>query len=103
MNGTGVETIAANEPNLVTIILMEVLYATLITRIFSKWAQIKTFITSAKAGLIIGLFLGALPALKLFSTTTNLIDISGVLTRAITFDICFAVAGGVIGWLLVKE
>ena len=103
MNGTGDETIAATEPNLVTIILMEVLYATLITRIFSKWAQIKTFSTSAKAGLIIGLFLGALPALELFSTTSNLIDITGVLIGVTTLGIRFAIAGGVIGWLLGKE
>jgi len=103
MNGPGAEAIAATEMNFVTIILMEVLYATLIALIFGKWAQIKTFSTGAKAGLIIGLFLGALPALELFSTTNDLIDVTGVITGAVTFGIRFAVAGGVIGWLLGKE
>jgi len=103
MNGSGVEAIAAAEPNLPMIILMEVLYATLITMIFSKWAQIKTFSTGAKAGLIIGLFLGALPTLELFATTNDLTDLTGVVIGAVTFGIRFAVAGGVIGWFLGKE
>ena len=102
MNGPGVEAIAS-ELNLPTIILMEVLYATLITMIFSKWAQIKTFSTGAKAGLIIGLFLGALPTLEIFSTTTDLTDLTGVVIGAVTFGIRFAVAGGVIGYLLGRE
>ena len=102
-NGPGVEAIAADNLNIPTIILMEVLYATFVTMIFSKWAQIKTFATGAKAGFIIGLFLGGLPVLELFSTTTGITDITGVLIGAITFAIRFAVAGGVIGWCLGRE
>jgi Na+/H+ antiporter NhaC len=102
MNGEGVDAIKG-DLNIPTIILMEVLYATLITMIFSKWAQIKTFATGAKAGFIIGLFLGGLPALELFSTTVGLTDITGVLTGAVTFAVRFAVAGGVIGWLLGRD
>lgn len=75
---------------------MEVLYATLITMIFCKQAQIINFSTGAKADINIGLFLEALPDLELFSTTTNLIDITVVLTSVTTFGIRFAVAGGVI-------
>ncbi len=84
------------------IILMEILYATLITIIFSKWAQIKTFSTGAKAGLIIGLLLGACFGLDLFATTTLLTG-TGVVFWAITFAIRYAFAGGVIGWLLGRE
>ena len=102
LNGPGVEAIVA-DLNLPTIILMEVLYATLITLIFSKWAQIKTFGTGAQAGLIIGLFLGALPTLEIFSTTTGLTDITGIVIGAVTFGVRFAVAGGVIGWMLGRE
>ena len=102
LNGPGVESIIG-ELNLPAIILMEVLYATLLTIIFSRWAQIKTFITGAQAGFIIGLFLGALPTLELFSTTTGLTDLTGVLTAAVTFGVRFAVAGGVIGWLLGRD
>lgn len=103
LNGSGLEAIAAEEINLPMIILMEVLYATLITMIFSKWAQIKTFSTGAKAGLIIGLFLGALPTLEMFATTNNLTDLTGVAIGAVTFGIRFAIAGGIIGLLLGKE
>ncbi len=102
-NGSGVEAVAAEPINLTTIIIMEVLYATLITLIYSKWASIKTFGTGAQTGLIIGAFLGALPALEIFSTTNDLIDITGVITGAVTFAIRFAVAGGIIGWMLGRE
>jgi len=37
---------------------MEVLYTILITIIFSKWAQIKTFSAGAQAGFILGAFIG---------------------------------------------
>ena len=103
-NGSGVEAVAAADGvNFPYIIAMEVLYAVLITMIFSKWAGIKTFATGAKAGFIIGAFLGALPALETFATTDNLIDLTGVLTGAVTFAVRFAVAGGIIGWLLGRE
>lgn len=103
VNGSGVEAIASDEINFPAIIIMEVLYATLITIIFSRWAGIKTFVTGAQAGFIIGLFLGALPALEMFATTHDIIDITGVITGAVTFAVRFAVAGGVIGWLLGRE
>jgi hypothetical protein len=84
------------------IILMEVLYATLIVIIFSRWAQIKTFVTGAQAGLIIGAFIGGCQTLETLATS-DLTDLSGVITGAVTFGIRFAVAGGVIGWLLGRD
>jgi len=102
LNGPNLDSIVG-ELKLPTIILMEVLYATLLTIIFSRWSQIKTFVTGAQAGFIIGLFLGALPTLELFSTTTGLTDLTGVITAAVTFGVRFAVAGGVIGWLLGRD
>jgi len=103
MNGPSVESVAATEINIPAIILMEILYATLIVIIFDRWAQIKTFSTGAQAGLIIGLFLGALPALEGLATTTGLTDITGVITGAITFGVRFAVAGGIVGWALGRD
>lgn len=85
------------------IILMEVLYATLIMIIYDRWAQIKTFSTGAKAGLIIGVFIGVCAILEVFALTSNLVEITGVITAGITFGIRFAVAGGVIGWFLGRE
>ena len=84
------------------IILMEVLYATLITIIFSRWVQIKTFATGAQAGFIIGAFLGGCQTLEVLATS-DLTDLSGVIIGAVTFGIRFAVAGGVIGYLLGRD
>jgi hypothetical protein len=81
------------------IILMEVLYATLMTIIFSKWTQIKTFSEGAFAGLIMGAFIGGCSTLEVFATS-ELVNLSGVLTAVGTFGVRFAIAGGVIGWFL---
>jgi hypothetical protein len=88
--------------DLPVIILMEVLYATLIVIVFSRWAQIKTFTTGAQAGLIIGAFIGGCQTLEVFATS-DLTDLSGVIIGAVTFGVRFAVAGGVIGWLLGRD
>jgi hypothetical protein len=101
-NGAAAESVFTGL-NLPAIILMEVLYAALVTIIFSRWAQIKTFATGAQAGLIIGAFIGCCTSLELFATTTDLVDMSGVILTAVTFGVRFAVAGGVIGWFLGRE
>ncbi|WP_282135352.1 hypothetical protein [Seonamhaeicola maritimus] len=85
-----------------SIILMEILYATLLTIVFSKLAQINTFSSGLQAGLIIGAFIGACGTLHLFATS-ELVELTGVISATITFGIRFAVAGGVIGWLLGRE
>jgi hypothetical protein len=84
------------------IIIMEVLYATLLTIIFSQWAQIKTFSAGLKAGLVIGAFIGACSMLMLFATS-DLIALTGVIMSAVTFGVRFAVAGGIVGWFLGKD
>lgn len=85
--------------NLVPIIIMEVLYATLLTIIFGKYTQIKTFSEGAVLGLIIGVFIGGCKSLEVFATT-EFIELSGVLMDAVTYGVRFAVAGGVVGWAL---
>lgn len=81
------------------IIIMEVLYATLMTIIFSRWTQIKTFSEGAIAGLIFGVFIGACSTLEVFAIS-ELVNLSGVLSAAVTFGVRFAVAGGIIGLAL---
>ena len=85
--------------DLVPIIVMEVLYATMLTIIFGKYAHIKTFSTGAVLGLIIGLFIGGCKTLEIFATT-EFVDLSGVAMDAVTYGIRYAVAGGVVGWAL---
>jgi hypothetical protein len=92
----------AKEPQIATIILMEVIYALLMVIIFDRWAQIKTFATGAKAGLIIGVLIGAASFLYWLSVTT-ITNTTGVLFGALTFALRFAIAGGVIGWLLGRK
>ncbi len=88
--------------DLAPIIIMEVLYATLLTIIFSKWTQIDTFSKGAVAGLIIGAFIGGCSTLELFATS-DLITLQGVGMAAVTFGVRFAVAGGVVGLFLGKN
>ncbi len=84
------------------IILMEVLYAILITIIFGKWAQIKTFSAGAQAGFILGAFIGGCSILHVYATG-DLTDLTRVIIAAVTFGIRFAVAGGIVAWFLGRE
>ena len=103
-NGSGAEAVFGFEAlNLPAIILMEVLYATLLMLIYSRWAQIKTFSGGAQAGFIIGAFIGVCAILEVFALTSDLVEITGVILAGVTFGIRFAVAGGVIGWFLGKD
>ena len=88
--------------NMKGIILMEVLFAVLLTIIYDKWADIKTFSAGAKAGFVIGAFIGGCTALLLFSTT-SLINMNGIFFDTATYAVRFALAGGVIAYFLGKE
>ena len=81
------------------IILMEVLYATMLTIIFGQYANIKTFSSGAVLGLIFGIFIGGCKTLEAYATT-EFTELSGVLMDAVTYGIRFAVAGGIVGWAL---
>ena len=84
------------------IILMEMVYAFLITLIFSRWAGISTFSTGLKTGALIGLLIGLCVGLE-FYATTYLLSTKGVLLNALTFAIRFGVAGGVIAFILGRQ
>lgn len=85
--------------DLLPIIIMEALYAALMTIVFSKWTQIRSFSTGAVAGLLFGVFIGGCTTLEIFATS-ELVGIEGVLMAAVTFGVRFAVAGGIIGLAL---
>ncbi|GAA4270574.1 hypothetical protein [Hyunsoonleella aestuarii] len=84
------------------IILMEVLYATLIVILFSKWTQINTLSTGAQAGFIIGAFIGGCQTLETLATS-DLTDLTGVIIGALSFGVRFGVAGAVIGYFLGRD
>lgn len=84
------------------IVLMELVYAFLMVFIFSKWAGIKNFTSGLKAGAVIGLIIGLAVGLEYYGTTYFL-SVKGVLLNALTFAIRFAVAGGVIAYILGRK
>jgi hypothetical protein len=97
--GTTAAGVARNPVFFPGIIVMEIVFSFLITYIFAKWAGIKTFQTGLMAGGIIGLLVGLGNSLDSHSTTT-LLDVSGLVFWTITITIRWAVAGGVIGYIL---
>ena len=91
--------VVLEEPNFLIIILMEVLYAKLLTVILGHWDSVKSFGSGIVPGLTIGAFIGLTFALYLYGTST-LVDLNVVVFYTLTFAVRFAVAGGVIGWAL---
>ena len=83
------------------IALMELFYGLLLTMIFSKWASISTFKGGLSAGGWIGVLIGLTFGMWMFATTT-LINAGGIAYYAITIGVRFALAGGVVGWVLGK-
>lgn len=73
--------------------------AALITYIYLQWAQISTFMTGLKGGLIIGLLMNLGHNLIMYSTT-NIMNITGALVDVILYTIVIGLTGGVIGLIL---
>ncbi len=70
--------------------------AALLSYIFIKWANIKTFSAGLQAGLIIG-FLMTVGHDLIQYDTTNIIDITGAIADVVAYTIITAIVGGVIG------
>ena len=83
------------------IIVFEILFGLLLTLI-AGWSGATTFNAGMKKGAIIGLILGLCTGLWLYSTTT-LFTLDVVWWEALTFTIRFAVAGGLVGWVLGRK
>lgn len=90
------------ETNFGAIIAMEILYALFLTHILGKYAQIKTFGAGLKAGFVIGFFIGLCFILYIYGVST-MTSLNGIVFYALTFAVRFAIAGGVIGYLLGKS
>lgn len=79
--------------------LGNVAVAALITYIYLQWAQISTFMTGFKGGLIIG-FLMALGYNLVMYSTTNIMNLTSALVDAVVYAIMIGITGGVIGLIL---
>lgn len=73
--------------------------AGLLTYIYLQWAQISTFMTGLKGGLIIGLLMNLGHNLIMYSTT-NIMNITGALVDVVLYTIVIGLTGGVIGLVL---
>jgi hypothetical protein len=83
------------------IIAFEVLYGLLLALIAS-WSGTTSFNAGLRKGAIVGLILGLCTGLWEYSTTSYYV-INVVWWEAITFAVRFAVAGGLVGWVLGRK
>lgn len=87
------------EPNMVAIILGNLLAGFLLSWIFERWAGIRTLGTGAIHGGIIGLLI-ALSYDAMFVGTTNLMTWNGMFLDGLVYGLCSAVAGALVGLTL---
>ncbi len=97
-SATGVAR-SESEFNWITMILGNISMGLLLAVIFGRWAGISTFATGAKAGAIIGLLMGAANDLIMYSTT-NIMNLTGVIVDIIAMTIVTAIVGGVVALML---
>ena len=93
--------IMKDPPNIPLIFVGNIFYAFLLTYIYDHWAGIRTFVTGAKAGALIGV-LFALSYGCINVATTTMGNMNSVLASVGVELIMGAVGGGVIGWILGK-
>ena len=74
----------------------------LLTLIFNRWAGIKTAVSGAKAGALIG-FLIALAFDFTQYGMTNLMSFTGLVGDALTYGFISGLAGAAIGWMLGRD
>jgi hypothetical protein len=86
-------------PDFLFLILGELAFGALITYIWMKWANIKTFATGAKGGATIGLLMG-LGGNLINYATTNTTDLTGALADVVVSMLMVCIIGGVVGWIL---
>lgn len=87
------------EPNMVALVVGNLAGAFLLAWIFEKWAGIRTPVTGAINGGLIGFLIGFSYDL-MFLGTTNLMTWGGVFLDAIVYGIASAVAGALVGLTL---
>jgi len=67
--------------------------------VYGQWANIKTFVTGAKAGAVLGFLIGfTYDMIGLGST--NVMNTIGTIIDVVAMTIISAIVGGVVGWML---
>jgi hypothetical protein len=74
-------------------------HAALLSYIFLKWANVKSFLAGLSAGAAIGFFMTLGHNLIQYDTT-NIMDITGALADVIVYTIITSITGGVVGAVL---
>lgn len=98
-SATGVMKTDPQASDFIFVFLGNVGYALLLAYIFDQWANIRTMITGAKAGALIGLLIG-LSYDFLNYGMTNLMNMTGVITDILLSAVMGGVTGAVVGWWL---
>lgn len=86
-------------PDFLWLIIGNLAWGALLTWIFLRWAGIKTFGAGAQAGLVLGLLM-TLAFDSMMYATSNVMNMTGMLTDVVVGTVMSAVAGGVVGAVL---
>lgn len=94
--------VAREAPLLWSLALGSLTAGLLLTLIFNRWAGIKTAMSGAKSGALIG-FLIALGFDFTQFGMTNLMTFTGLVGDAVTYAVLSGLAGAAIGWVLGRD
>ena len=88
------------EPNFITLILANLVWALLVALIFDRWASISTFVGGLLGGAAITFFMGLYYDLMTLSFMNLHKSFTPVIVDVVAFTVIGALAGGVIGMVL---
>ena len=87
------------EPNIMVLAIGNLAASFLLTYIFEKWANIRTWMSGATAGLLIGALIAFSYDCMLLGTST-LMTWPGVFVDTLVYGIISAIGGALSGWIL---
>lgn len=101
---TGMPCMRTHETlNIPMIAIGNLLTGLLLAHIYSRWANITTFVGGAMAAFIIGLLMYGGMSFLSYGTTTMYADLKSVLMDIVTSSVMLAIAGGVVGWWMGRK
>ncbi|MEZ4830139.1 MAG: DUF1761 family protein [Bacteroidia bacterium] len=86
-------------PIMILLVVASITWAGLYTLVFTRWANISTFMGGLKAGAILGGLAGLSIDLEYYALNSN-VDFISTIVDVLVWVVRFGVAGGVIGWVL---